>query len=178
MIELHSIGVARTPYSDWAPDQPLAREAAPDAFRIDLDDEQAGGLEGLERFSHITVLSFLDRASRGPAGSVAPPWAKGREVGLWATRSPNRPNPVGLSVVRLLRVVGCTLFTSPLDLFDRTPVLDIKPYIGTIDALAEANDGWIEDLDGHEHLLQHLRGAPHDHDHGHDHDHDHGHGHE
>ncbi len=175
-INFTPIGIVRTPYTaDWAPQQPLEREAPAESFRIELDERYAPGLADLDSFSHLIVLTYLDR-SKGYQGSrVQPPWAKGKEVGLWASRSPARPNPIALSVVRILRIEGATITTSPLDLLDETPVLDIKPYVKTLDARTEANDGWIEGLEGHDHLLQHLRGVPHDH--GHDHDHDHGHHH-
>ena len=166
-FELRPIGVVRTPYGDWAPYQPPARQVEPGAFRLELDEEHAEGLDELERFSHIFVLTFLDRADRSPAGRVAPPWAKGKVVGLFASRSPDRPNPVGLSVVEVLKIEGSTVFVSPLDVYDQTPLIDIKPYIPTLDARQDANEGWIEDFEDKSHLLQHLRGEPHQHDHGH-----------
>jgi tRNA (adenine37-N6)-methyltransferase len=173
-IQLRPIGVARTPYSDWAPNQPPERDAQPGAFRIELDPEHSEGLRDLERFSHLIVVSYLDRSDDEFDYRVQPPWAKGREVGLFASRSPRRPNAIGISVVKLLRIEEETIHTSPLDLLDGTPVIDLKPYIRALDSRPEANDGWIEDLNDHEHLLQHLRAVPHDHGHGHGHGHDHG----
>ena len=175
-ITLTPIGVAKTPYADWAPHQPVEREAPPGAFRVELDPRYAEALGDLESFTHVIVISYLDRSPGFESPRVRPPWAKGKEVGLFASRSPARPNPVGLSIVKILRVEGSTIFTSPMDLLDDTPVLDIKPYLHTLDSRPEANDGWVETLDGHEHLLQHLRGVIHDHhDHGHDHGNDHHH---
>lgn len=183
-ITFEPVGVAHTPYSDWAPYQPLEREAPDGAFRIELEERYVDALSDLDRFSHLIVVAYLDRSPGFVSARVRPPWAKGKEVGLWAARSPARPNPIALSVVRILGVEGATISTSPMDLFDKTPILDLKPYIGSLDARSEANNGWLEDLDGSEHLIQHLRGVSHthnhshDHDHGHSHDHDHGHSHD
>jgi tRNA-Thr(GGU) m(6)t(6)A37 methyltransferase TsaA len=168
------IGIARTPYVDWAPHQPPDRDAPEGRFKVVIDDRYTDGLADLDRFSHIIIIAFLDRSDEVVETRVRPPWAGGREVGLWASRSPSRPSPLGLTIVRLVRIEGNTVFTSPMDLLDGTPVVDIKPYIRSLDSHAGANDGWIEDLDGHEHLLQHLRGVSHDHDQGHD-PHHHGH---
>lgn len=172
-ITFEPVAVARTPYTDWAPHQPLEREAPDGVFRIEVEERYAEALADLDRFSHLIVIAYLDRSPGYVSARVRPPWAKGKEVGLWAARSPARPNPIALSVVRIVGVEGSTIMTSPIDLFDNTPILDLKPYIGSLDARSEANNGWIDDLDGSEHLIQHLRGAPHDHDHGHGHDHDH-----
>jgi tRNA (adenine37-N6)-methyltransferase len=158
---LRPIGVIRTPYKDWAPHQPVEREPDKDLFRLILFDSLAEGLRDLDRFTYIYVLYFMNRSS-APAGlRVHPPWAKGKEVGLFASRSPERPNAIGLSIVRLIRVRGNEAITSPLDAFDETPLLDIKPYIKDLDAKPDANLGWIEDLEDREHLMLHIRGIAH-----------------
>lgn len=91
-----------------------------------------------------------------------PPWAGGLRVGVFASRSPRRPNPIGLSIVRVLGVKDNEVITSGLDAFDGTPILDIKPYIKDLDSKADANYGWVEDLEDREHLTLHIRGIPHD----------------
>lgn len=91
-----------------------------------------------------------------------PPWAGGLRVGVFASRSPRRPNPIGLSIVRVLGVEENEVITSGLDAFDGTPILDIKPYIRDLDSKADANYGWVEDLEDREHLTLHIRGIPHD----------------
>lgn len=93
-------------------------------------------LEGLERMSHIYVLFAFDR-SRGWNPKVTPP-STGVQRGLFSTRSPSRPNPIGLTVVRLERVEGRRLYVSGVDAFDQTPVLDIKPYVSSIDGFTDA----------------------------------------
>jgi len=189
-IELEPIGVIHTPYEEdgFCPSQPVERDEG--EARIELDERYAAGLADLDRFSHVTVLFFQDR-SAGYKPTARPPWAKGKQVGLFASRSPRRPCPIGLSTVRLKRIEGRVLVTGLIDAFDGTPVLDIKPYMPALDIKADANNGWIEDLDGWEHMLEHVRGVPHHHgeavpaseasdsrgDHGHDHD-DHHHHHD
>ncbi|MBN2325121.1 MAG: tRNA (N6-threonylcarbamoyladenosine(37)-N6)-methyltransferase TrmO [Spirochaetes bacterium] len=129
-IQFHPIGVIRTPYTDRAPRQP-----DPDAegdFRIVLDDRFAEGLFRLEKHEYINVLFFLDRSSHHvplqvmPHGSPDP-------VGVFGSRSPVRPNPIGLSTVRIKSVSGNTVRISGIDALDRTPLIDIKPYIEAID---------------------------------------------
>ncbi len=176
-VELTPIGRIRTPFEPdgFCPSQPVEREQG--EARIELLEQYLPALADLDRFSHIFVLFYLDRG-RGQKPTARPPWAKGREVGLFASRSDRRPVPIGLSSVRLKRIEGPVLVTNLIDAFDGTPVLDIKPYIPALDAKQDANHGWIEDLDGWWHMLEHVRGLPHHHDHGHGHDHDHGHGHD
>ncbi len=169
------IGVLRTPYGERAPNQPVDREVEEGRFRLELREELAEGLAQLDRFSYLYVLFALDRVDGTPAMRVKPPWAGGKEVGLFASRSPGRPNPIGLSVVRLLRVHGATIHLGPIDALDGSPVLDVKPYFARLDAKEDANLGWVEDLDDPVHQMDHLTGRPHSH--GHPHGHSHGHSH-
>jgi len=85
---------------------------------------------------------------------VSPPWAGGKQVGVFASRSPVRPNPVGLSIVRIKKIAGNKIYTSGLDVFDNTPLLDIKPYIKGLDNKDDADYGWIKGLDDMEHLRE------------------------
>ncbi len=163
------IGHARTPYSSRAPYQPLKdKDEAGDGFFIELKPEFSAGLKGLDSFSHLFVISYLER-SPGYGMLVYPPWGSGStNYGLFATRSPNRPNPLGLTRARVRRIEGSRIYTGSLDLFDGTPVVDIKPYIQSLDgpphdyrAAQEAgNDGW---LSGSDHLELHRRQIPHQH---------------
>lgn len=180
-IHLKPIGTIRTPYRERAPFQPIERDIGEGKFRIVLDPEYEAGLEELSKFRYIYVLSYLNRAGAGVGMKVSPPWSGGKKVGLFASRSPWRPNPIGLSIVKLLSIEGNEILTSPLDLFDETPLLDIKPYFKELDAKEDADYGWVEGMEGKKHLIDHVRGVPHTHDHphgGHDHDHDHDHGHD
>jgi len=160
-INFKPIGVIRTPYTDKAPYQPVDDDKGD--FRIVLDAEYADGLADLHRFHYIYVIYYIDRIKRNPAMTESPSWIPGIKVGLFATRSPVRPNPIGLSIVRLEKIVHNEIFTSGLDVFDNTPLLDIKPYVKDLDSKKDANYGWLDDLDRNkEHLLLHLKGIPHD----------------
>lgn len=163
-VWLTVIGRAHTPYHHTAPHQPTGADSADDAFYIELDPQYAEGLAGLETFTHIFVLTYLDR-SQGYQLMVTPPWEdQPRPRGLFATRSPNRPSALGLTRTRLRRIEGNRIYTGQLDLFDGTPVLDIKPFIRSLDGDDEpgeaGNDGWLE---GSDHLELHRRGIPHTH---------------
>lgn len=116
----------------------------PDAFR------------GLEGYSHIWVLWRFDGFEGDFAPTVRPPRLGGnRRMGVFATRSPHRPNPIGISVLRLLRVVegpaGVTLLVSGVDMVDGTAVYDVKPYLPYVDSVPDARGGF-----GAEHTEDHL----------------------
>ena len=182
-ITVQPIGVAHTPYQHLGhthdhehaqedehhshahshagapPYQP--QPDAEGAFWVELYPEFAAGLQDVTTFSHVYVLSWL-HGSQGYSLRVTPPWqrGKGRVVGLFASRSPNRPNPIGLTLTEVRGVEGNRLLTGPLDLFDGTPILDIKPYVRSLEPALIGNDGWLADSD---HLELHRRGIPHSH---------------
>lgn len=158
-FEFDPIGVIRTPYTDSAPYQPIADDEGD--FRIALDARFAAGLSELDAFRYIYVLYVIDRVAEKPSMTVPIHWAGDKAVGVFASRSPVRPNPIGLSIVQIRQVVGNEIVTSGLDVFDGTPVLDIKPYIDELDAKPDAGFGWLGDLDDREHLLLHIKGVPH-----------------
>ncbi|HUS69972.1 MAG TPA: tRNA (N6-threonylcarbamoyladenosine(37)-N6)-methyltransferase TrmO [Anaerolineae bacterium] len=117
--------------------------------RIVLDGQWAEGLRGLEEFSHLVVIFWLDRPGEIEVPLRVHPEAKEDMplVGLFATRTPLRPNPIGLTSVELLSVEGTTLRVRGLDAFDGTPVLDIKPYLIRGDLKPEASvPGWLRQL--------------------------------
>ena len=101
-------------------------------------------LSDLGEWQYIWVLFWFDR-NVGWRPKVLPPRSRSGRKGVFATRSPHRPNPLGLSAVRLERVDGLTLHISDVDMLDGTPVLDIKPYVAYTDAIAEAGSGWLAD---------------------------------
>ncbi|MFW6113726.1 MAG: tRNA (N6-threonylcarbamoyladenosine(37)-N6)-methyltransferase TrmO [Actinomycetota bacterium] len=159
-FEFQQIGVVRTPYTDNAPYQPVEDEEMD--FRIVLERRYADGLYKLDGFNYIYVIYYVHRVRREPSMIVSPPWTGGREVGVFASRSPVRPNYIGLSVVRLKGIEDNEILTSGLDVFDGTPVIDIKPYIKDLDTKLDANYGWIAEMHDFEHLLLHIKGIPHD----------------
>jgi tRNA-Thr(GGU) m(6)t(6)A37 methyltransferase TsaA len=143
-IELHSIGIIHTPYEDHSPRQPQ-----PDAegdFRIVVDDRWEDGLYRLSEFKYICVFFYLHRARRDVPMRVAPKGMTDISVGVFASRSPARPNPIGFSVVSIKKIVRNTIFISGIDVFDQTPLLDIKPYIGSLDRITDANNGWMDEM--------------------------------
>jgi tRNA-Thr(GGU) m(6)t(6)A37 methyltransferase TsaA len=100
-------------------------------------------LENLGEWQYLWVLFWFDR-NDGWRPKVLPPRSRSGRKGVFATRSPHRPNPLGLSAVRLERVDGLTLHVSDVDMLNGTPVLDLKPYVAYTDAIADANGGWLE----------------------------------
>lgn len=124
-----------------APIQPYC--AGPDAVgRVEVFEEYAAGLEDLDGFERIWVLSWFHRA--GAARLRVIPYLDSEERGVFATRAPARPNPIGISAVRLLRREGRWLHVAELDLVDGTPVLDLKPYATAFDSYPGSRQGWLE----------------------------------
>lgn len=96
-LKFDPIGIIKTPYLDTAPYQPV--DSDDQEFYLQLEPEYVAGLKDLDSFTYIYVLYFIDRLNTAPKMAVSPPWTAGRQVGLFASRSPVRPNPIGLSVV-------------------------------------------------------------------------------
>ena len=142
-ITLHPIGVVHSPDTE-ARDAPGQSTAVEDmGGTIEVFRQYRDGLKDLEGFSHIFVLFYFDQASR--SALLVRPEQDDVYRGVFATRAPTRPNPIGLSVVQLLRVEGTTLHVRNLDIVDSTPVLDIKPYIPDVDVWEVASIGWLEE---------------------------------
>jgi len=139
------IGEIRTPYNDASCPR-FADEPLPDTARIMVYPEYRAGLKELEKFQYIYVLFFLDRPRRECSLIAHPPKAQGREVGVFASRSPNRPSRIGLSVVRLFKIKMGVLLTSAIDAYDHTPLIDLKPYFRDDDLKPGANNGWLDHL--------------------------------
>ena len=141
-IALTPIGVVRTPFADHAgmPIQTVAAKGV--RGRIELNPEYAGGLADLDGFTFLHLITYLDRT--GPASLRVTPYLDTTERGVFATRSPKRPNPLGLSLVRLTGIEGAVLHVEELDLLDGTPLLDIKPYVPPFDERPDARYGWFE----------------------------------
>jgi len=157
---LEQIGIIQTPYKNSAPYQPV--DTDDEEFCIIINHQYTEGLSELGKFHYIYVIYYADRVVRKVEMMVSPPWAEGKEVGIFASRSPVRPNPIGLSVVRIRNINENKIYTSGLDVFDGTPLLDIKPYIKELDNKPDANYGWIEEMNDIEHLTLHIKGIPHD----------------
>lgn len=102
-------------------------------------------LDGLEHFSHLwLVFVFHQNMNKGVKAKIHPPRLEGEKIGLYATRTPHRPNPIGLSAVKLEKIEKGAVFLSGVDLLHGTPVLDIKPYLATTDSIPQATAGWTQ----------------------------------
>ncbi|HPI40119.1 MAG TPA: tRNA (N6-threonylcarbamoyladenosine(37)-N6)-methyltransferase TrmO [Pseudobdellovibrionaceae bacterium] len=102
-------------------------------------------LEGLERFSHVWLIwGFHKNENLRYHPKVHPPRLSGQSIGVFATRSPHRPNPLGLSLVKLTRVEAPRLYFQGLDLIQGTPIYDIKPYLPELESQPRAQGGWVD----------------------------------
>jgi tRNA-Thr(GGU) m(6)t(6)A37 methyltransferase TsaA len=136
---LYFIGRIRTPWTRRE-DCPKNGREAEAICTIELDSRWVQGLRGLETSSHVVVLYWMDKARRDLM--LQAPRHYGEQRGTFALRSPVRPNPIAMSVVRLLRIDRSTLSVVGLDCLDGTPLLDIKPYFASTDAVPDALVGW------------------------------------
>ena len=134
----------RSPYGDTAqiPRGPGAEHQAEGVLEVLPEFEP--GLADIEGFSHLYVLWVFDRA--GPYELTGIPPTDDRPHGVFATRSPRRPNPIGLTVVQLLRRDGARLVVRGVDMLDRTPILDIKPYLSAVPA-EQLKRGWLAEAE-------------------------------
>ncbi len=129
-----------------APRQPAAARDATGVLELLAGQNLEHAIEDLARWERIWVIFWFDR-NEGWRPKVLPPRSTSGRKGVLATRSPHRPNPLGLSVLRLDRVEGLNLFVRDVDLLDGTPVLDIKPYVPYTDAHPESGSGWLQERD-------------------------------
>ena len=135
------IGIIHTPFTEQkgTPIQPPG--AAGVAGRIEVAAEYEDGLKDLDGFSHIILIYHFHRSQDYVL--TVKPFMDDTPRGLFATRAPRRPNPIGLSVVRLVRIEGTTLHIEGIDVLDGTPLLDLKPYVPQFDAPENAQIGWL-----------------------------------
>ena len=144
MFKPQPIGFVRSPYTD--------SKAIPKGLGVRHDAEGAlellpefeAGLQDIEGFSHLFVIWEFDR-SKGFDLSGTPP-SDNRPHGVFATRSPRRPNPIGLTVVELLGRKGCELHVRGVDMLDGTPILDVKPYLSSVPA-EKLRRGWLAEAE-------------------------------
>jgi tRNA-Thr(GGU) m(6)t(6)A37 methyltransferase TsaA len=145
VLSVTPIGTLHTPFADRAstPRQPAAARGARGTIELFPDGRHEHALADIETFPLIWVL-FWFHLNDGWRSKVLPPRSTTRR-GVFATRSPYRPNPIGLSVLRLERVEGLVLHVLDVDMIDGTPVLDIKPYLPYTDAVATTSHGWLDE---------------------------------
>ena len=145
---LEPIGWVRSPYQRrfGTPQQAAAFDSDADAV-LELDaaripEAALADLVGIER---IWILSWLHRGE-GWSATVRTPRGLRSRRGVFSTRAPDRPNPIGLSAVKLIRIEGCHIHVRGVDLLDGTPILDVKPYVPYADAFPRAKAGWIDEI--------------------------------
>lgn len=136
-IVYRPIGIIHTPFKEQAPIQPLYSDAR---GVVEVFDAYADGLKDLETFSHI-ILLYHFHLSKGYR-LQARPYLDEKPRGIFAIRSPNRPNGIGLSIVALEKIENTALHVRHVDMLDGTPLLDIKPYIPEFD-IRDADSGWL-----------------------------------
>ncbi len=136
------IGVLHTPFAEPT-DMPIQPTGAAGVHgTAELRPELADGLRDLDGFSHVILLYHFHRSTGFDLGVT--PFMDTVSRGLFATRAPRRPNPIGLSIVRLDRVENNTLHLLDVDMLDGSPLLDIKPYVATFDAPPADRFGWLQ----------------------------------
>jgi tRNA-Thr(GGU) m(6)t(6)A37 methyltransferase TsaA len=140
-ISYRAIGIIHSPYreSEGTPIQTTGARGV--GGTVEILPECAEGLKDLDGFSHI-ILIYHFHLSKGYSLTVKP-FLDDTPRGVFATRAPKRPNSVGFSVVRLVKIEGTTLHVEDVDIVDSTPLLDIKPYVPEFDAKEAERIGWL-----------------------------------
>jgi len=138
----HPIGIIHSPFSDWRgmPIQPAGARGVKGRVEIAAPYRQA--LKDLESFSHIILLYHFHLSKDYHLEVI--PFLDTVPRGLFATRAPRRPNPLGLSIVKLTGIEGGVLHIEDVDIVTGTPLLDIKPYVPAFDIVTEATGGWTQ----------------------------------
>jgi len=144
VIALEPIGAVRSPFmaTSQIPKGPGAKHDAEGV--LEIRPELEAGLTDIEGFSHLFVLWIFDRAD-GSSLTASPP-SDDRTHGVFATRSPRRPNPIGLTVVELLRRDGNRLHVRGVDMLDGSPIVDIKPYLSSV-PVEQIRRGWLAEAE-------------------------------
>jgi len=144
MLNMQAVGYVRSPFKSTA-EIPKGLGARHDAEGVlEIKPEFELGLTDIEGFSHLIVIWVFDR-SEGCSLLGIPP-SDNRQHGVFATRSPYRPNPIGLTVVELLRREGPALHVAGIDMLDGTPILDIKPYLSSVPE-EKLRRGWLAEAE-------------------------------
>ena len=159
-VTFRPIGIIHSEHisPDATPIQPVYARDCPG--RVELFPEFVDGLADIEGFSHLYLLYWLHRAD--PPQLRVKPYLADVEHGIFATRAPCRPNPLGLSLVRLIRRDGHVLHLAGVDVLDGTPLLDLKPYAPRYDTVENPRGGWTDQIDEATARRRGRRGYRHD----------------
>jgi len=141
-IKLKPIGIIHTPYKEpkGIPIQGKFKKGVKGLIR--LFPEYRAGLKDIDGFSHLILIYYFNRSKEERL--VGKPFLEDKEHGVFAIRSPHRPNHIGFSIVKLEKVEGNTVTFSEVDMLDGTPLLDIKPYVAHFDSRKNVKNGWVE----------------------------------
>ena len=141
-IVMNPIGIIHSPYKQ-SQNIPIQGTFKPDAEAwIELKDEYRNGFKDLDEFSHAIVLYYFHKSHEERLQSR--PFLEDQTHGIFAIRSPHRPNHIGLSIVKINRIENNKLYFGEVDVLDETPVLDIKPYVTYFDSRQNVVCGWID----------------------------------
>ncbi len=135
------IGVIRTPFTS-SENTPIQSSKSNAKGHVEVSLEYLNALKSLDGFSHIILVYWFHKA-KSPKLKVQP-YLDQTEHGLFATRAPSRPNPIGISVVKLIRIKGDKIVFKGADMLDGTPLLDIKPYVPQFDEKEKVKIGWLQ----------------------------------
>jgi len=141
-ITMDQIGVIRSPYKEPKdiPIQGLFKGEV-EAW-VELYEKYESGLKDLDEFSHAILFFYFDRSTKEKL--ISKPFLEEVEHGIFATRSPNRPNHIGFTVVKINKIEKNRIYFSHVDMLDNTPVLDIKPFIEYFDTYKNTRSGWLD----------------------------------
>ncbi|MCJ7703614.1 MAG: tRNA (N6-threonylcarbamoyladenosine(37)-N6)-methyltransferase TrmO [Anaerolineales bacterium] len=141
-ITYHPIGIIRSPHQDpkGTPIQPTAGQGIKGV--VEIQPQYVSGLQDLDGFSYLILLYSFDRVQETKL--VVKPFLDEASHGIFSTRAPVRPNPIGLSIVKLVGIEGNRLYIEDVDILDGTPLLDVKPYVDRFDVRQSERQGWLE----------------------------------
>ena len=142
VITYKRIGIIHTPFNnvEGMPIQPTGAKGVEGI--IEIFPEFVDGLKDLDGLSHIILLYHLHLT--GDYKLLVKPFMDDEIHGIFATRAPKRPNPIGLSVIKLNRIEGNSIYVENIDVLNNTPLIDIKPFVFDFDSVSDSNKGWLE----------------------------------
>ena len=141
-IKIKPIGIIHTPYKDLKGMPIQGKFERGITGKIELFSEYRQGLKGIEGFSHIMLIYFFDRSKNEEL--IGKPFLEDKTHGIFAIRSPHRPNHIGFSIVKMEKVENDIITFSEVDILDSTPLIDIKPYVSHFDSRENVKNGWLD----------------------------------
>jgi tRNA-Thr(GGU) m(6)t(6)A37 methyltransferase TsaA len=149
ILQYKPIGIIQTPFKEkfGIPRQPGLVKGALGIIKLNRSLDLKKSLRGLEEFSHIWILFDFHKSEKNNKKSIRPPRLGGnKKIGIFSSRSPHRPNTIGMSAVKLLKITESgEVWIQGVDLLDQTPILDIKPYLSYCDSYPKASSGWAKE---------------------------------